>query len=58
MDGIGTVHSIPCTVVVPDGIAPAKVKTFFEPLLRPVHSKNESTCKYCNESGRGSFLLV
>ncbi len=26
---IGTVHYIPSTVVVQDGVAPAKVKTFF-----------------------------
>ncbi len=41
--GIGIVHYIPSTVVVPDGVAPAKVKTFFEPLIRLLHSKNEST---------------
>ena len=55
------VHSIPCTVVVPDGVTPAKVKSFFEPLIRelPTSLKNGDTCKYSKTESRcGSNLGI
>ncbi len=40
-----TVHSVPCTVVVPTGVAPARVSRYFEPLVTPLSAtvKTEET---------------
>ena len=44
---IDAVHSIPCTVVVPEGTAQANVRNYFEPLVRPLETqiKTDQECE-------------